>query len=614
MSRPPNSGQRSALLTLLLIGVTVCGVLWPLAQQAAPQSSEELTTDPVQITAYEADLTVDDAGTLTTVETLDTEFPAGRRGIFRFFDVWSGADPGIRLVPKNIAITRDEQPDPVSLWWEQERRFRVARVGDPAVTLTPGPHRYNISFDVEDVLLPHDTGYSTQSASWAPPDPESSVFYWNVVAPGWQMPMGSTRSIVNLPGPATNVECFIGDDLTRPCEITGEGTNQLVVTTGELAPRTPVTLRAQVDFPMPARSTLPWAPQWDAVLGRSVPLLVTYVVLALAALGLGLWWSRRAKETPPGFGVQYAPPVDMGPAQSAYVMTEQVPGNALAVSVTHLAERGYATMTQVSAHTWVVERTAEHETLDGLDSVTRRVAEALDLVSPGDQARISRGQTGGRKLQYATELAASSTKSWALREGYLRHSALEIIGRVLVVLAGVASLVMFAFRPLGPTLPGAVFSLFVLGGAALLSSGVGTRRTKAGRHKWSEAGGFYRLLATPSAQDRFDFAANRDLYAAYIPYAMAFGCADAWARKYQMEVGEEPEPPSWYVPHVAYAALPFTADPLQDFGDSIDSSIASYVDAQNASSSGSSGSSGGGFSGGGFSSGSAGGGGGGGSW
>lgn len=611
MKRPPRTGQRSYLLTFFLLAVTACGVLWPLAQQSIPQSSSELATDTVRVTAYEADLTVDEAGMLTAQEVLDTDFPAGRRGIFRFFDVWSGADPGLRLEPENIVITRDGQADRMSLSWEQERRFRVARVGDPAVVLEPGPHQYNINYDIANVLLPHDTGHSTRSASWAPPDPDSSVFYWNVVAPGWQLPMDSTRTTVNLPGQATNVECFIGDDLNRPCEVSGEGTNKLVVSTGQLAPLTPVTVRAQVDYPMPDRSTLPWAPPWDAVLGRSVPLLVGYVVVALAALVLGLWWSRRAQEVPPAFGVQYSPPVDMGPAQAAYVMAERVPDNALAVSLTHLAERGYATMTQVGTHTWLVERTATYESLDGLDSVTRQVAESLDLVSPGDQAEVSRSTLVGETLQQAAAVASSGTKSWALKAGYLRHSVLEICGRVVVVLAGILALVFFVVRPLGPTVPGAIFALFVVGGAALLSTGVGTRRTKSGRLKWSEAGGFYRLLATPSAQDRFDFAANKDLYAAFIPYAMAFGCADAWARKYQIEVGEQPEPPHWYVPHAAYAALPFTAEPLQDFGESIDNAISSYVQEQNASSSSSSG---GGFSGGGFSSGSAGGGGGGGSW
>ena len=58
-------------------------------------------------------------------------------------------------------------------------------------------------------------------------------------------------------------------------------------------------------------------------------------------------------------------------------------------------------------------------------------------------------------------------------------------------------------------------------------------RTPAGRQLWSQVGGFHRMLATDSAESRFDFAARKDLYTAYIPFAVAGGAAAAWAAKYQ---------------------------------------------------------------------------------
>ena len=48
------------------------------------------------------------------------------------------------------------------------------------------------------------------------------------------------------------------------------------------------------------------------------------------------------------------------------------------------------------------------------------------------------------------------------------------------------------------------------------------------------------MLSTPSSKDRFDFSGRKELYTAYIPWAVAFGCADEWAEKYRIEVGEEP--------------------------------------------------------------------------
>ncbi len=45
------------------------------------------------------------------------------------------------------------------------------------------------------------------------------------------------------------------------------------------------------------------------------------------------------------------------------------------------------------------------------------------------------------------------------------------------------------------------------------------------------------MLATPSAEERFDFSGRKELYTAYIPWAVAFGVADEWAEKYRIETG-----------------------------------------------------------------------------
>ena len=61
--------------------------------------------------------------------------------------------------------------------------------------------------------------------------------WWDVVARGWQMSMGRTTVRVSLPAAADEVECT--------CDVeTGDGGRVLTLTTGALAPRTAVTVRA----------------------------------------------------------------------------------------------------------------------------------------------------------------------------------------------------------------------------------------------------------------------------------------------------------------------------------------------------------------------------------
>ena len=90
-----------------------------------------------------------------------------------------------------------------------------------------------------------------------------------------------------------------------------------------------------------------------------------------------------------------------------------------------------------------------------------------------------------------------------------------------------------------------------------------------------------------------------------MPWAVAFGVADAWAEKYRIETGEDPPMPLYASSGLHYGAGGFAASMADDFSSTVSSAISAYEATQSSSSSGG----GGGSSGGG-----GGGGGGGGSW
>ena len=60
---------------------------------------------------YQAEFRVSDDGRLDAVETITAEFPYGRHGIFRFFDLSDPSDSHVRLEPEDIEVRRDGQPD-----------------------------------------------------------------------------------------------------------------------------------------------------------------------------------------------------------------------------------------------------------------------------------------------------------------------------------------------------------------------------------------------------------------------------------------------------------------------------------------------------------------------
>ncbi|MFZ1175718.1 MAG: DUF2207 domain-containing protein, partial [Mycobacterium sp.] len=365
----------------------------------------------------------------------------------------------------------------------------------------------------------------------------------------------------------------------------------VTVTTGGLPPQNPVTVRLDLQVPLPHRATLPWTVRFDKVFGRSVPVAGIVALLSvLTALG-GYLWDRRSREASPGAPVLYVPPDGLGPVQTAYIVNEKVGDHALVATLLHMAERGLVRLDSAKPTRWTITGTGDQWA--AVDPVTWEVGDALGVTTAGAKLSVTGSQTAGLKLSDAKDRLGSSCRSWARTEGLVISVAAEWVGRVLVILCLVAAIVGFAGF-FTWTMWGLPFAAFAIAGIGLLAGGVGTRRTPSGRRIWSRAAGFERLLATPSAEDRFDYAARQDLFISYIPYAVAFGVAETWAAKYRAATGSEPPIPTWYP--VSLSSGPATLYSSSGGFASFDSAVSASISAYNASQSSSSGSGGSSFS------------------
>lgn len=193
-------------IALLVIGI---GVLTPLFITVYSESAD--VSDPVVFSEYRADFVVAAAGALDATETITAEFPLWRHGLFRYWDVANPNDPHVRQAPDITEISLDGEPVPYDLSWEDGRRFRVAKIGDPGRYLDEGTHVFTIRYRVDGVLDPGETD-ATKSfpTSEGRPSAAPSVFYWNVIPPGWNNPITGARISVTLPGPVTGAQCVVG--------------------------------------------------------------------------------------------------------------------------------------------------------------------------------------------------------------------------------------------------------------------------------------------------------------------------------------------------------------------------------------------------------------------
>ena len=559
--------------------------LWIAITWLGGSGSSAATVDDAVIKDYVAVFDVSADGTLTATEDLDVFFPTSRHGIFRFWDVRDPGDSHARLVPEDVVVSRDGQAETFDMQRESHGRYRVAKIGDPDVLVDAGVHHYQIRYRVDGVLSP---GTSTPTQ-----------LYWDLVPAGWRMAISQTRLTVHLPAAAWDKQCAVGVGSLTGCSV--RGTDTLHVDTGPLVPNTPVTVKAGLDIPTPPRSTVPWAQPLDPWLGSSPTLLGAVVVLAGAAGVGGGVASSRAREPKPGYPLQYAPPDGLGPAQAVYVYDERVEDEGFVATLMHAAALGAIELSRDGAG-WTITRTRDQAAWSSLDLVTSNTLDRLLLVDDSFHAS-KKDVSAGQQLQSAIASYKEDTRRWARKQGYVVSTGMGSTGGIVVALSLGAAVVLAVWNPLDVAAVALVPACFGLGGLALLRHGSGTRRTTTGRELWSRIGGFRRILATPSSEARFDFSSRKELYTAYLPWAVAFGCADAWAKKYRTEMGVEPPAPVYFGGYAGDHSGAFVGSMVADFQSTVSSAISSYEATQSSSSSG------GGFSGGG-----GGGGGGGGSW
>ncbi len=579
-------------------GVLAVVLLMFLPLLGIPSDDLDPSTETSRITSYDAKFVVDDQGTLHATETLTVEFPIERHGIYRFFDLADPVDDHVLFIPHDISVTRDGKADQLSLSHRDRGRYVVARIGDPDRTVG-GRHTYRIRYTIAGTLSDPATSGRYRTGS---------RFYWNLVPGGWQMPIAKSTLSATLPAAPGPVRCAIGRATDTGCTASVTG-KTLRVSTGRLAPNTPVTVQTPISLAQPGQTRLPWGLSLDPVFGHSLVVAVLFVLLALAALVGGYLLARSVREEDPAYPLMYAPPDGIGPAQGAYLMTERVDDDAYAATMLELGEKGVATIEHTGEArdgSWRI--TGQSGDWDTLDAVTRRTAKDLG-VSEGHTFTTKPAEVAdGQDMQRARNRFETEVKTWASEAGLIELKKLPVVGRLAVRASGGIALFLFVLNIFHFTLSGLPFGLFAVMALPLLDKRSATMRTATGREAWSRIGGFRRVLGTASSEARFDFAGRQELYLQYVPWAVAFGVGDVWAQKYRVEMQAEPPLPTY----LAGGWVPVGGSlggSLGGFSDSFNTSVGSAISAYEATQSSSSGGGGGGFSGGG-----GGGGGGGGSW
>jgi uncharacterized membrane protein len=562
-----------------------------------------------KIARFDARYTISEDGTVLIEEEIHPAFQGAYNGILRDIPVeYPGPDgTAYKLYLKVDSVTGE---DGQKLKFEQSTRTERVAGGDHHAFLVL--KIYAAGTDTERTI--HIAYRATDAIRFFK---DYDEFYWNVTGNDWKVPIDSATAFVALPTAAASqlkAQAFTGlfgarsDDATS----TVDGSNVTFDASRPLPPRNGLTIDISIPKgvikPPSALTRVGWF--LGANPGAFLPLWAFVVMFSL--------WFWKGRSPDPGLSVapMYEPPKGLTPAEAGTLLADNIEARDITSTLIDLAVKGYLKIIEhedkilfISHKDYILRLMKPRSEWQGLAA---HETEVLNNIFP----EVTAEETSLSSLKNRFYVALPSIREeimGALKAKDLYSTdpesakGLALVGILIIALPFLWLQLTGAIRlgnsPLVLGVGIALTALIVyLFGHHLAAKTVRGARTRV------ECLGFKEFMTRVDG-DRIK-RMPPDTFEKFLPYAMAFGVEQYWAKAFQ---GLITEPPSWYVgsgygtPGMMWTPLMFT-NSMSSFSTS---AFQSFSAAPQASSSGSGFGSGGGFGGGGgFSGGGFGGGGG----
>jgi uncharacterized protein (TIGR04222 family) len=544
------------------------------------------------ITSFAADISIQRDSSLRIVEAINLDFGAlQKHGIFRTIPVrYQWDDTHVRVYELRVRSVTDAAGKGIRYETADAGPFKKIKIGDPDRTVS-GRQTYRITYDVAGAMNAL---------------PDHDELFWNVNGANWPVASREVAATVHAPGGIGQVACYEGLAGSRaPCRMTSSATTATFAATRALPSGQGLTIVASlakgtVPEPNPILQLDTSDPGVFLASGPIVPAVAVSILVAGLVLLYWRWYTvgrdARGRQT---IVPEYEPPDKRRPAELGLLVDESADTKDVTATIVDLAVRGYLTISELpssglfSKKDWTLHKTAVKPTDLALyeRTVYDGLFEGRDAVNVSelkqhfiDTLRSAEGQLYQESVGEGWFSRRPDTTRWL----YVGFGILAVVvGLALMFLMGSA---------FGAGLVG--LAIAALGVVAMPLARVMPAKTAAGAELLRRALGF-RMYMEVAEKDRAKFAERENIFSAYLPYAIVFGCVDKWARAFA-GIDTARQTGAWYVGTSPVNAMQLSSS-LQGFSSDLGSAIAATA--------GSSGGSG--FSGG---AGGGGGGGGGGSW
>jgi len=432
--------------------------------------------------------------------------------------------------------------------------------------------------------------------------------YWNVTGNDWDMPIDHVRADVILPDGVTPTRTAVytgfagatGNAATIAKDVNEISFNGL----RRLEPHDGMTIGLGwpaghiASRPSQARQRLT-----DSV--RYLPAAIPFLVFLLAFRA----WSRRGRDPEElSYVVRYEPIKGMSPAESGTLIDNSADMQDITSTLVDLAVRGYVKIEEITEkHLFGLSSSTDyvfHLLKPSSDWVTlapheQRYLEGLSHATPIGELDVRLSDLKNKFYKSLGGIRDAIYDSLVEKGFYLNRpdkvKSVWLVGAAFAFVGGLFLIEMTASMRLSMvSLPALVFAIV---GTALTLTIFGLimpARTVPGARAREATLGFKEFLERVEVERYQKMITSPEMFEKYLPYAMAFGVADKWAKAFE---SMNLQPPTWYV---GTSGAPFNVGSFTSSMSSMATSAASTMSSSPSSSgSGGGGSSGGGSGGGG---------------
>ena len=617
-----------------------------LALALAPTASAAATDPPYdaignEITRWDETFTLQADGSVDVRLEIDFDFGNDPgHGPYMVLPVRQGFDGTYDRLYR-ISDVKASSPTgaPAKVYLTDERNWLTVRIGDKNIGDVSGVQTYVITWSVAAVMnetTDADLGGTSD-------DVVGEEFYWNAVGDGWVIPISNATVSVVSHVAADRYDCWAGPEYsTEPCDATVPDGTTVTFSQGFLYPGQPFTVATL--YPPGNFATEPALIESNDVArafrislwsvgGALIVILVggfllirrlrkTAVDEQYAGLTPGLTPSgqmehqvkRRDYNAP--VAVRFEPPQYMRPGQIGTLVDEQADPRDVTATIVDLAVRGYLRIDYVGETRNFFSKSPDYRLVKLRSPDPAMLPYEMTLFDAifelRDEITLSQMRT-----TFAADMAKVQSQLYqnVVDLGWFRKNPQTVRASWMFAGIGIFILGIIATVVLANTSTVALWGLplIVLGLATIFTTKNAPARTADGTAVLVEAQGF-ELYLTKTEANQLKFEEDQDIFSRYLPFAIAFGVADKWAKKFEelAAQGVKLPEPTWlgsgYATGAFWAHSAGFGESLSQFASLTDSAISAPTPGSSGGSGFSSGGGGGGFSGGG------GGGGGGGGW